>query len=791
MSSAQTPNTIKNSTTEKDNIEINTTQQQHINTHHTFTHKFPAAKPLALALAVAGASTLPTATVNAAEVKMIEEVVVTARRREESLQDVPIAVTAFSSDDLEMRGAADISELAQVTPSVTLEPSRATNSTLTAFIRGVGQQDPLAGFEQGVALYVDDVYIARPQGALLDIYDVERIEVLRGPQGTLYGRNAVGGAIKYVTRRLSDDPSLRIKAAFGTYGQQDLVLTGSMPLPGGFKVGATVANLQRDGYGDNLTTGEDNYNKDIAAYRLSAEWAPTDDLLFRLAYDNTNDESNPVEGYRPVAGAVSGYPVLGDVWDTAGGASKLSSTAGINGNNSVDSDGVNLSIEWAINDAFTLRSITAQREDYTQSVIDFDALPVVDLEAPVIYDNEQFSQELQLLYSSERLNAVTGLYYLDASAANDFDVVIGQLGILVYGAPLTAYTGGSVDTKAVSAFADVTYDITQKLSLSLGGRYTEDERTADVYRASYFGIGSPFFGNEAATLVAVSSDYHGNRTYRDFSPRINLSYQLNDDTNVYAAYSQGWKAGSFDPRGANFLSPGVEKGFDAETLNSYEAGIKATWWDGRARTNVALFYSDYEDMQVPTSVAVDSDGDGINDLFVGEVTNAGKAVIQGLEFEGLFLLTESLSVQASASILDTEIKEWLFNGEDISDQRELQNTPEKMAYLGLTYRKDLSFGGLSFNINGSYKDDVVQFETPVPAIDQKAVTVYNASAVWISPEDNWTVGLHVKNLTDKEVKTAGYCFGFEGCNSPLGLEDNNTVFYAPPRTVTAGVEYRF
>ena len=243
----------------------------------------------------------------------LEEVTVTARRREENLQDVPIAITAFTGAALELRGSTDIGELTQSVPSVTFEPSRATNSTLTAFIRGVGQQDPLAGFEQGVALYIDDVYVARPQGSLLDIYDVDRIEVLRGPQGTLYGRNAVGGAIKYVTRRLDEDPTLRMKAAYGSYNQVDLVGTGSLPLGDLFRVGATVASLTRDGYGENKTTGQDQYNKDVFAYRVSAEFEPTDDLLFRLSYDNTNDKSDPVAGWRPFPGARSGDPVLKDV----------------------------------------------------------------------------------------------------------------------------------------------------------------------------------------------------------------------------------------------------------------------------------------------------------------------------------------------------------------------------------------------------------------------------------------------------------------------------------------------
>src|SRR6186997_76012 len=192
------------------------------------------------------------------------EIVVTARRRAEALQDVPIAVTAYSGAQLEREGAIDITDIGDTTPNVTVETSRGTNSTLTAFIRGVGQQDPVAGFEQGVGLYLDDVYLNRPQGAVLDIYDVERIEVLRGPQGTLYGRNTIGGAIKYVTRRLSDEPEVRVRANYGSYDQADLILSGSAPfVDGAIKVGASMARLSRGGFGKNLTTEKENYNKDV------------------------------------------------------------------------------------------------------------------------------------------------------------------------------------------------------------------------------------------------------------------------------------------------------------------------------------------------------------------------------------------------------------------------------------------------------------------------------------------------------------------------------------------------
>jgi iron complex outermembrane receptor protein len=721
----------------------------------------------------------------------LEEIMVTARRREEELQDVPIAITAFSGEQLRLVGTSNIGELTLAVPSVTFEPSRATNSTLTAFIRGVGQQDPLAGFEQGVALYLDDVYIARPQGALLDIYDIERIEVLRGPQGTLYGRNAVGGAIKYVTRRLSREPDLRLKAAFGSYGQVDLVGSGSLPVGDTFRVGAAVASLRRDGYGDNLTTGLENYNKDVFAYRVSAEFEPSDRWLVRLAYDSTDDNSDPVAGWRPFPGARSGEPVLADKYDTLAGAAARPSTKGIGGNNEVETEGVSLAVDWDASDAITVRSITAWRQDYTESVIDFDSLSVMDFDAPVIYDNEQFSQELQLIYGSGPWNGVLGAYYLDASAANDFDVVLGQL---AGGAGVTAYTGGVVDTKAWSVFADVTYDFTDQWALSVGGRYTSDERSADIFRANYLGIGSPFFGNTNAPRLVVQSDYEASRTFDDFSPRVNVTYRFSADVNAYAGYSQGFKAGSFDPRGANLVTPEATEGFEPEILDSYEAGLKATWLDGRARTNVAVFYADYQDMQIPGSIGVDSNGDGVNDSFVGAVTNAAQSTIKGVEFEGNMLLTDALALQVALSFLDTEIDEWIVGGVDVSASRVIQNTPESMAFVGLTYTTDLLGGTLSANGNVSYRGDVVQFEIPNPLIDQESVTLANASLLWTSPSGRWAVGVHGKNLTDEEVKTAGYCFGVPattGCPSSLGLENNVSVFYGPPRTFTGTLEYRF
>ena len=355
---------------------------------------------------------------------VIEELIVTARRRDETLQDVPIAITAFTGVQLDRIGADTLIAVGQSSPNVTLEVSRGTNTTITAFIRGVGQQDPVAGFEAGVGLYVDDVYLNRPQAAVLDIYDVERIEVLRGPQGTLYGRNTIGGAIKYVTKGLADEPEGKVRVSYGTANQVDLVVTGSTPLADNFRIGGSIARLTRDGFGDNLNLpGVENYNKDVLGGRFSMEWDVTDNFDLRLTGDYVKDDSDPKQGHRLTVGAASGAPILGDVFDTRSGLNSPKQE--------VEASGVALTASWRLNDSITLRNILSSRSDDTTTPIDFDSLPVVDLDVPAIYENEQLSDELQLIYETDRMSGVAGIYWLDANAFNTFDVILAQLGAVL------------------------------------------------------------------------------------------------------------------------------------------------------------------------------------------------------------------------------------------------------------------------------------------------------------------------------------------------------------------------
>ncbi len=752
-------------------------------------------------MALLSAPALAQQETNASSQSTNDVITVTARRREESLQDVPIAVTAFSNAQLENVGAQDITFVGQSTPNVTLEVSRGTNTTLSAFIRGVGQQDPVAGFEAGVGLYVDDVYLNRPQAAVLDIYDVERIEVLRGPQGTLYGRNTIGGAIKYVTRRLGDEPEANVRLNVGSYNQIDLIASGSAPLSDTFRVGGAIARFTRDGFGTNLITGDENYNKDALAFRASAEFEPNDRLFFRVAYDHIQDDSNARQGHRLLADQFPPftYPVLDNVYDTRAGLNVVAQE--------VTGSGVSFLTEFQINDQWQARNILAYREDSSVSPIDFDSLPEADLDVPAIYENEQFSEEFQLLYEGDRLAGVLGFYYLDAEASTVFDVLLGNTGALLNLPGLNAQTFGDVSTSTWSIFGDFSYDVTDTISVSVGGRYTSDERSSTVLRRTYIGGFSEFFGGNP-TLIATTSNFTGSEEWTDFSPRASISFQPDSVNNFYLSYSQGFKGGGFDPRGQTTAAPDLDLSgtvtpdeifqfmmFEPEEVDSFEAGWKVE--RPNYRHSLSVFFADYTNVQVPGSVGVDTDNDGIADTFSGVTTNAGAATLTGIEFEGSATLGEDVfrpgdgvDLAWTIGVIDGEYDQFINAfGVDVSNTAEIQNTPDLTASATISYSTPVAQGDLNLLAMASYRGDSRQFEFPSPLIDQQAFTLFNASAVWNSGSGNWQVGLHGRNLTDERYSVAGY--DFVNVASPLGLEGTLTAFYGDPRTVTATVAYRY
>lgn len=732
-------------------------------------------------------------------------IIVTARRREESLQDVPLAISAFSGEQLEAQGTIDITDISNVTPNVTLETSRGTNSTLTAFIRGVGQQDPVAGFEAGVGLYLDDVYLNRPQGAVLDIYDVERIEVLRGPQGTLYGRNTIGGAVKYVTKRLANDPQLRLRATYGTYNQADLVVSGSTPIgaDGTVRIGGSVARLTRDGFGTNLTTGQENYNKDIWAGRLTGE-IHGEDVFIRLSGDYTHDTSNTRGGHRLITSLATRAPVLADVYDSRG--------ALVAPKQDVEGWGVSLFGEAHPADWLTFRSITAYRKDDSATPIDFDALPAVDVDVPAFYNNKQLSQEVQFLIDAGPFNGLIGAYYLNAKARTVFDVRLPG--------GVTALTFGNVDTDTGAIFGDFTYDLTEQLSFSVGGRYTWDERKSNVLRRTYLGGGSPFF-NGTGVLFATTSDFRGNANFSEFTPRASLSFQPDEDNNLYASWSKGFKGGGFDPRGQTTACRNATGGactpqqvydfmaFDPEKVTSYEVGYKASLFDRAINIALAAFRADYTDVQIPGSIGTTING---QQTFIGITTNAGKARISGLEFEGNWTVRDAgiagsrLSLGVTAGYIDAQYKRFIDSrGINVANNRAFQNTPKWTVSETLAYSFPVASGSLSASTTLSYRSKTQQFELRNDYLDQPGYALWDASLVWTSDDDMWTVGIHGRNLTDKQYIVSGYTFmrqnpdtgafilanGQPGLSSTLGAEGVLTAYYGNPRQVFASVGMKF
>jgi iron complex outermembrane receptor protein len=736
----------------------------------------------------------------------IERVVVTARRRAELIQDVPGAVSSISGAELEKQAIPDITALADTIPSTTLKSSRGTNTTLTAFIRGIGQQDPVAGYEPGVGIYLDDVYMARPQGALTDIYDLERIEILRGPQGTLYGKNTIGGAVKYVTRKLSPKMTFGLKATIGNYGEKDLVLTGSVPVSDTLRIGGSLASFNHDGYGHNVVNGRDNYNKEAVAGRISIELTPNSDLFIRLSSDRTVDDSEAKQGYRLTAGPAPGNEQpLSDVYDTR------ANLYAVNGHRQqVTTQGTTLMGEYQINPTLSFKSITAYRKSLTYAPIDFDSLNTPLFEAPTIYSDNQKSQEFQLTFTGAKVQGVAGVFYMKANAFNEFDVLYNAAG------GLALYTLDDINSKTWAAYADASYNVTDTFNVNIGGRYTDDQHDARIFKKTYLGLtGSPTLGNPAAIGGAANTDLGPdalNRTDTKFTPKLGFGWKLAPEHNVYGTASQGFKGGMFDPR-MDLLATGgpttpasqlKRQGVNPEEVTAFELGVKSNMSGGRLQTNAAVFFTKYKNVQIPGSVATYDAAGNVNG-FAGSLTNAGKAKIKGLELEAISHPTDALNVSAMYSFIDAKYDEWMVaNGAgliNIANYAEFQNTPKHSANLSASYDWPLVLGGrsgsLSLMNSVSYKSRVYQTEivgtgttaaldAAVPgnlSLAQDAYTLWDAGLVWTSADRKLQIGLHGRNLTDKRYKVAGYNFS--------GFFNSVTAFYGDPRTVKATVNVKF
>ncbi|QDP00563.1 TonB-dependent receptor [Thalassotalea sp. PS06] len=750
--------------------------------------------------------------------KGLERIEVTARKTVENLQEVPVAVTSIGAEELATNGIEVLTEVQQFSPNTTLQRSRGTNSTITAFIRGVGQQDPLWGYEPGVGIYVDDVYIARPQGAVLDLLDVERIEVLRGPQGTLYGKNTIGGAIKYVTKEMSGDAELNIQGTIGSYSQTDLKATGQFPIIDDMLyVGFGIASLQRDGFGEYLEIApelgkqdKENYNKDVVAGRVTVEFRPIDDLFIRFNYDKTEDESNSKGGYRLLPSLLDpSAPVPDSVYD---------SYTSLPTWNKVELEGYSLTANWNFSDTTSIKYTFSDRDSYSPTNIDFDNTTQRNFDVPAIYDDQQTTHELQLNNVGDRHKLVAGLYYYDAESCGQFEAILEGLGAALgpaFGIPdlvnggfassVTREVSGCSNGKSQAAYAQLSYDFTDSLSVTAGGRYTKDEKRATVNNGLVWDTVYPESGwvegyqrpSDSDPVLPVGfpvpSVLDDSEDWSKFTPRIGVEYQANDDMMFFASFAQGFKSGTFNPR-ATFAEPAA----DPEDVDSYEIGMKAEWFENSLRTNITAFSLDHKDRQYVSALPVES-GVDLNQI----LANVGSSESQGIEAEISYQVMEDLRFDVAFGYIDTEFNEVVgyeedTNGEivqiDLSDRYTVANTPKYTFNFAANYTLETGIGDFIFNGNYYYRDDYGINEID-NLLSQDGYGLLNFSVNWFSNDGNWYAGLHAKNLTDEEYLVGGYQFVTVDENGDYvpGTGGDNTLigYYGDPQTVSLTVGYQF
>ena len=756
------------------------------------------------------------------ETDQLEEITVTAQFRSENLQETPLAITAVTGDMLEARSQTSIYEVAQQAPSVFLAPqAQANGSGLIAYIRGVGQTDFNFALEPGVGLYVDDVYYSTLTGSLLDLLDLDRVEVLRGPQGTLAGRNSIGGAIKLFSRK-AEGKGGNVSLTYGSYNRVDARASGDFTLVDD-KLFARVAGVSknRDGYVDRIDYGCAHPGSGVptlrlsngcklgtlggisyAAGRLSLRWLASDDVEVNFIADATNDSSEA--GADVLRRAQQTLPTTDPryVWVDDGNpatvptvpfdcrfvpygqygcdpnkdnpyisyATFVDSTAPTNQRpfkpvvvpvvQTLNQYGLSANIDWKLSDAYSLKSISAWRKYDSDWAQDVDNSPAASQQLLQTLSHWQWSQELRLNGSiGEAFDFTVGGFYFKQDGTLEARVDLNYAGIdFIHGPDPTPS-----DSKAL--FLQGVFHFTDALDLSLGARYTEDEKSYVYHRHNPDGTvpapctGFPFSPTQPPNCVFW--DAPKNQSLNGFAPppfksdqfdwRVALDYQFTDDMMAYLNVSTGYKGGGINPR--PFYIDQVQT-FQPETLTTYEIGFKSDYFENRVRLNLAAFYNKYEDIILRLNVCPVP--------IVAQRTpcqlpaNVGSADVQGLELESNMLLGAGFSLDLAASWIDFQYTETDFVRTGIPDSFVTPYTPELKGSLGLQWETEFA-GDHKFvaRLDYSYLDQVYgdafnNFYNHIPH-----AALGNLRLTWRGPgEDNWEASAEVQNLSDELYYTA-------------------------------------
>lgn len=739
---------------------------------------------------------LTSFTSNAAAQGLIEEVVVTARKREENLMDTPGAVSALLASDLRRFQVDDLGDIQNVVPNLSLNLGDAANAVI--YIRGVGQRDSLSFADPGVGVYLDDVYMGRAQGSFLDVVDVTRIEVLRGPQGTLYGRNTIGGAIKYVTAAPTATPFFEFEAGYGNYNEHKLRATWSGPLrdDGSLLARFTLASLGHDGYNENSFRGarsDTDGDKQTFAGRVHLEYSPSDDLTFDFTFDRSvNDPDRSITPARVTVGPT----LVQRTADFQPASDPFEVEANFNDAEQLEVEGVGLTAEYQVSDAIGLKSITSFRQLEHEARIDLDGTGLEIFGVHVNQSQDQFSQEMQLSYDAGgSVKALLGIYHFseedvtpDGISSTEPIDFTGGAGLLF--SPYGTVSENDQSVEANAMFGEISWILSNALEVTFGARYTSESK--QLKRKACQALGAfgmvlpdinncnpaPNSSNPFALNLNLSEDFS------KVTPKLGASYRTESGALAYFTYARGYKSGGFDGRiGYNGASDDGAVNtqalpYDAEVADTYEIGWKSGLADGRVRLSAAMFLNDYQDLQLSSFSATPTGG------FATVFTNAGAAENWGFEAELLANPAPNLLLSFAIGYLNAEYREFInAANEDVSGDLTPINAPDLTGNLGFEYTYSLGRVSLLLAADMSYRSDYFVDINNIAALQQDNFTLFNASATLESEDERWSVSLRLKNMLDEEYITHGFDLtAFPG----VGL-----AYYGQPRSYRIQVRYRF
>ncbi len=738
------------------------------------------------------------------------DIVVVARKRAERLLDVPIAISALTSDQLAKQQTIDLSGVQGTIPNVNLVQGRGSSSNANIFIRGVGQPDALQTFDPAVGVYVDGVYMSRIQGALFNLYDIDHIEVLRGPQGTLYGKNTIGGAVNVISRKPSTN-EIHAMGSF-TYGSYNQVLANgyvSAPLVEG-KLALSVAGVydKRDGTVTDPLTNRKYNDRNTFAGRAILRWTPSSDVEFLLEGDYTRQRTAATLGYATApliqTDFVTGARVLSPAYPYGPYNYKASTGLGPDQGQRLDHWGVSLTGNIRLNDILSLTSITAYRDLRPDYYLDFDATQYQVADAFVGFRQHQFSQELQLKLDTEKLKGVFGLYYLNERVRSHQESYDDALFTLLK-APITftRLIDDNQSTKSYAAFGQLTYDFTDQLSLTAGLRYTREDKTYSRFTTTISSLAA-LNGISFAFPGGLPAPYNGDNSvsFDAWTPSATLSYKPARNATLYVSASRGFKSGGFNGRVNSAAdvtqivngAPVIVPYFKPETVWTYEAGAKGEFLNGAVTISSDVFYSDYRDFQA--RVGGGAIGATANGSF--PVLNAGKLRIWGVESEIAVHPTREWSIRTSFGYLNAKYLE--FNdgrrtapiGKDAFScnptGKQITCKPAFAPPINFSVATDYTVplgnaGTLTFGGDARFVDKQWLSVDNRPGLMEKGYWLVNAFIQYDAPDNKWYVRGGVKNLTKSIYLTDTQEFSSVG--------NIQTAYYGDPRTWSGTLGFRF